>query len=69
MRPCRCSAVSHQLFAINERRIESGIVLAILSDSATDLTAEEDFGLIVRANCPASFRGRPLELVHWPIIG
>src|SRR5208282_3496507 len=54
-------AVGHQLLAVHERRVEIGIVLAVLGDSAANFATEIDFGPAVRAICPAGFCRCPID--------
>jgi len=48
-------AVGHQLLAVHERRVEIGVVLAVMGDGAANLTTKKNLGLAVRTNCPAGF--------------
>src|SRR6516162_2218744 len=58
-------AIGHQLLAVQKRRVERGVTLAVLSDSRADFTAKENLGFAVRANRATGFCRRSIDnLLH-----
>src|SRR6516225_4744280 len=58
-------AIGHHLLAVQKRRVERAVTLAILGDVVADFTADESLGFAVRADRPAGFRGRAVDdLLH-----